>query len=118
MQVKTTYIADDGREFDDEQECYEYEADLAREAIQDSVFFFNDTGNRLPLTREGMSEAYFVVSKSADASRQASELFEGYNNPFDITCNTGIWYYDDNWRSADDLFDLMDTIKKIQAQMQ
>ena len=37
MQTKTTYIADDGSEFEREDECEQYELDSAYDSVRDTI---------------------------------------------------------------------------------
>lgn len=49
MEIKTTYIAFDGKEFDDEDSCIEYEGKIRYSALLTQAKFYNYKGEELTL---------------------------------------------------------------------
>ena len=68
MRVIKTYIADDGKRFDSEYECMEYEEKLRSNKFADSAFLFDQDGKKLPLTGDGFEQAYFIICKTEEAA--------------------------------------------------
>lgn len=107
MEIKTTYVADDGVEFDTEQECYEYEHRYDNIA-KSGVVFFDSKHNRMPTDdivycAERCLGVYVPTEESA---KLVHELFRelgcespwsDYSSIFDI----GYFVYESEWVAID-----------------
>ena len=69
MTEYTTYIAFDGEEFDDEDDCLAYERQLKADTYKNKIFFFNEKGKPVPLDVEDLDDVYFVNIKTEDATQ-------------------------------------------------
>lgn len=96
--MRTVYIADDGKEFNDEYECQNYEFKLRHPNIE-SIEIYDKDGNRLKdLFLERTYElAYRVIIKSKNEIKDINSLTRrmGYYG-FNTINDTGIWIYDEN----------------------
>lgn len=118
MKVISTYIADDGTEFENSWECEKYEAKCRSNKFKDVALLFDEKGQRLPLTDKGFEKANFIVAKTVEAAEyMVDEFGPGWTTPWDeYGVVAGMWYYDggdDGWGDVKELFALVDTIKKI-----
>ena len=107
MEIKTTYVADDGVEFDTEQECYEYEHRYDN-IVKSGVVFFDSKHNRMPTDdiiycAERCLGLYVPTEESA---KLVHELFRelgcespwmDYYDNFDI----GYFVYESEWVALD-----------------
>ena len=110
MWVKKSYVAEDGTEFSNEQECQEYEDNLRNEGyrcLEDYIRFYNRVGNPIPYSKLRNSLVYYAkvdfipdwsIGKVANAWEDIvpEELADRID-----CCGTG-WYIsdgDDNWES-------------------
>lgn len=95
--MKTIYVAEDGKQFRDKEECRIHEANL----FKDRIFLFNKQGKRLPLTRDGLTESDILICSDDKA---ASFLFDMFQNNFILPWNkksnvtAGTW----QWRTEND----------------
>lgn len=67
MEEITMFRANDGKMFDDEDECYEYEAELAAKVVQGQIALFGATYNPLPLAPEQVDEAFYARIDTEEA---------------------------------------------------
>ena len=107
MEIKTTYVADDGVEFDTEKECYEYEHRYD-DITKSGVVFFDSKHNRMPTDdiiycAERCLGLYVPTEESA---KLVHELFRelgcespwlNYYDNFDI----GYFVYESEWVAID-----------------
>lgn len=85
MRIEYTYIADDGTEFDNEEECREYEN---RQKMNfESVVLFDDTFHRLTEPTSGTFEAVWYM-KILDG-KKATDLIDWVNDQCGI-CMDGL----------------------------
>lgn len=118
MKVITFYVAEDGKKFQEEEECIKYENQLLAEAVKEEALIFGENGNRLELTRENFGgKAYVLYAKTQKAAEYFIRAFEGYENPWDSNIENacpGCWYYvGGNWVAVKDIFETADMIRKI-----
>ena len=82
MEVKTTYIANDGTEFEDREECLAYETSLASEC--DFVKLYDNDGNLIdwnPDDYDGMwNHLYYIVIEP----HREEEAEEWWANSFGV----------------------------------
>ena len=78
MEIKTTYIAFDGKEFDDEDLCMEYEIQKKYYASLNAVHFYNFKGQERHLKNVVTGEAdsiFFVYLPTKEAVESAKEIW-------------------------------------------
>ena len=118
MIERITYIADDGTEFDDEDECLAYEAELNFGAFKDHVFLFNSVRSPLSFSLDNFEASYYVVinDDSAAASFVAAMEAEGYS---ELPRAKGVYKYNtrkDKWENLHEkLADLTELIEELTA---
>lgn len=87
MKEISMYVADDGKMFDDEDECREYELKQALGNFQDGITLYGYNGNKVEINdfsgdaiefRGLIDEAYFIKATSADALEALTDLFYEY----------------------------------------
>ena len=107
MEIKTTYVADDGVEFDTEKECYDYEHRYDN-VVNSGVVFFDSKHNRMP-TNDIVDCAerclgFYVPNE--ESAKLVHELFReigcespwsDYYDNFDI----GYFVYENEWVAID-----------------
>jgi hypothetical protein len=104
MQEITKWVADDGKEFDDEYDCRVYEWNVRLNAVKDQMKWYNSDGDKLEVSfRTDFAYATFV---QVDTSEAAEVLYDfcydqGYycpcvdeNNRFDPD-RLGRFWWDD-----------------------
>ena len=76
MEIKTTYIAFDGKEFDDEDLCTEYEGKIRYPALLEQAKFYDRRGNRVApqYVINDSDLAYFVSLPTEEAVKQYKKL--------------------------------------------
>lgn len=118
MIEKITYIAFDGKEFADEDECLEYEAELNFGAFKGHVFLFDSERKPMPFSLANF-EACFYVSINDDhaaASFVTAMEAEGYS---ELPRAKGIYEYNtrrDKWENLrEKLTDLTELIEELAA---
>jgi hypothetical protein len=110
MWIKRSYVAEDGTEFSNEQDCQEYEDNLRNkgyQCLEDYIHFYNRVGNLIPYSKLRNNLVYyakvdFIPNWNDDQVVQAWEdvVPEELADRIDC-CGTG-WYIsdgDDNWDS-------------------
>lgn len=109
----TRYIAEDGKVFDDEYKCREYEGSLH---INNVSFFVYSDGNikkMLPTISDNVANADIIVIKTMDGARWVDEACEenGIKSLFDgKEFKTGIFVYneyEDGWDDWEEYFKRM-----------
>lgn len=68
------FEAFDGKQFDDEQECYEYELEQKAEKLTGDVILWNHSHNILPLSTAGYEEAMYVQVNTEEGAQYLEEL--------------------------------------------
>lgn len=104
MREEITYIACDGKRFDDETACLEYEASLRNDQIDGKIYFWNLSREPLSLTMRTAEHAFFIYVKDKSAVPYVCELFEeaGCDSPWSNVPpeDNTLYYYDtvtDEW---------------------
>lgn len=118
------YIAEDGKEFETEKECFDYEMSLLYGNVikNKELQMFN----QMKKETTDIKDCYYFKCDSIDACELFIELSnrEGLETPFiegqygNGTCKvkSDIWYYDiyhNEWISVKDLEDKIKEIKEI-----
>lgn len=101
MTEKILYIADDGAEFEDEEECLNYEKTLGFDFIKDEITFWDEHFKKLNIDEKDL--AYKVCYVKIDTEK-AYDWFnnflweEGYHALDKCVSNrpklTGLYFYD------------------------
>lgn len=88
MEEITMFRANDGKMFDDEDECRDYESELAIGAINGQIALFSGSRKQLPLTRQSVDEALY-------ARIDTEEAFDWFKDAlYDIGAPTeGLYWY-------------------------
>lgn len=99
------YIADDGKEFENYDDCLKYECKTLEERFKEEFFLFDNKGNLLPLNSNSYAEAKYLLCKTEEASRALSHVIEeswGFEVPGKNL--VGCWIFSDKlcyWSKAD-----------------
>ena len=135
MEIKTTYIAFDGKEFDDEDSCMEYEFQKKYHASLNAAHFYNRRGQEKSLDTVISNEANYIFMAYLP-TEEAIETFkdlwkeEGLIGTNNVT-KPGFYFYEDCmcedeelWHLVDDFpeyianqFNSYETAKKIKEQL-
>ena len=67
MEIMTMFRADDGKMFDDEDECREYEYELAKDAVKGQIALFGVKRNLLSLNRQVIDDTYYARIDTKEA---------------------------------------------------
>ena len=67
MTEYTTYVAFDGSEFDDEDDCLAYERTMKATDYEGEIFFYDASLEPVPLHVEDLDDVYFVNIKTEKA---------------------------------------------------
>lgn len=105
MEIKTTYIAFDGKEFDDENLCAEYESATKYPALLTQAKFYNYKGEKLTLqsiiNEDDVADIINLPTK--DAVKQFKELDMVVTDDIKIP---GFYFYEDTgnkyWHRVED----------------
>jgi hypothetical protein len=86
MEVIQQYKASDGKMFDDEDECLEYEAEIAANRYQDNIACLDDNSKPIPLSDVflyGISKVYYMK-----ISEEGNDNFTDFSSTFLNICST------------------------------
>ena len=110
MTEYTTYVAFDGSEFDDEDDCLAYERTIQATDYEGEIFFYDSYHKPLPLHTEDLDDVYFVNIRTEKACQWFVDRCRdcGSTNPWSYDPRrkeefplTGFFWYDTNgdyWR--------------------
>lgn len=112
------YVADDGTEFEDEQECLRHEAGCRAFELKGQVVLLD--GRFCPIPLSDLSEwkyAWFIYAKDAQSLQDLSNIWDvnliGTIPPsFLVENKTGLFAYDEN---LDDWYHMGTRIQEIQS---
>ena len=115
MKTKTIYIAFDGREFEDETECYEYEMDKQFAEIQNELVMKDSKGNMVDII--DFDSCDYLVCKT---KRAAEILYEwavgyfGYNVPWNTkhAADEGYYFYNYDTEQWEDIEEKIDELEE------
>ena len=105
MIEKTIYVAFDGKEFDDENECERYESKELQDKYGKDLLVYNEDGELIPFDNDYhlSQDSSYVVCKSEEALNYLNKTFNDnrvnkidYNGKFPVS-----FYYDfmtDKWK--------------------
>ena len=104
MEEVTYWRADDGKIFDDEDDCRDYEFSLNAKALEGRVFLLDRYCRPLPLTDyNSYTDAYFIFMVDDSAWSDLYDAWPDFDSyfPHDLhDADAGLWAYDDhedNW---------------------
>ena len=117
------FEAFDGKQFDDEQECYEYELELKAKTLTEDLFFLNSRHDILPLSTAGYEQAVYVRVNTEESAQYLEELAVtvGLATPwgYDNAPRPGKWIYVEDearhfdWLEFGDLEDFYNTCEVV-----
>ena len=113
MEIKNIYVSYDGKEFETEEECLEYERMGESEG---AVKLFNADGHECletdPVERYERADYIYVLDEEkADAYFNRIQEYSGYTVPYDAKVGH-IYAYDVD---DCDYYDLMERVEKLMA---
>lgn len=99
MIIKQLYIADDGTEFEDEEECVKYEQEKEAFGIRGMAFLLTEDYKLLPLLPKSLEDAWFIVIEDTEAIPLLIEWSKQYGiyHPWDrysrLPHHPGIYFF-------------------------
>ena len=110
--MKTIYIADDGKEFDDEDDCKDYEG-TQRLKNSKGIKFYNEDLELITDTR-GLDDVYYAFVKTDKDAAEARDIINEWVGmyAFKTVTHAGYWMYRDD---KDDFAVIDDEIRKQSA---
>lgn len=105
----TKWIADDGKEFEDYDECRDYEIGLELKEISDAVHLYDWQKRPLPLDESHLEDAHYIMIETRSAFNRLEELNDehfsvnlpsnqGFTSP-------GLYFWDgddDEWKHLEE----------------
>lgn len=109
MEIKITYVAFDGKEFNDENLCLEYEGEIRYPALLEQAKFYDSRGNRI-IPRYAINDddaVYFINLPTEEAVKQYKELEKTAGGVgVDNIDKPGFYFYEDThgkyWHTVKD----------------
>ena len=104
MKEKTVYIAFDGEEFEDYNDCERYESKELQNKYGESLFVYNEDGKKISLDEDCRlcQDSYYITCKTKEALDYLNKIFDGYVNTIDYDGKfPASFYYDftaDRWK--------------------
>ena len=118
MTEKTIYIAFDGKEFEDENECERYESKELQDKYGKDLLVYNEDGKLIPFDNDYRlsQDSAYVVCKSEEALNYLNKTFNDNRvNKIDYNGNfPASFYYDfttDEWK------EIKSRIKELQDEI-
>lgn len=109
--MEIIYKAFDGKVFDDEEECLDYELEVKTENFtkNNHLVFLDEDGNRLKVSVfKALSDAEFIFIATENAFEIIKKVGEDYGLAFPRKC--GFWKWDEShedWANVDDKIEKM-----------
>lgn len=116
--MTTIYIADDGKQFEYEDECLAYEKEIRIKRFSNAIFIFDEEGKQLEFNKSNFEISYYILCKTKEAAAYMYNEFCDYDLPWGTLeeISAGLWYYDgDEWLPVDGILEKARIIKKIQS---
>ena len=116
MIEKTIYIADDGTEFDNEDECLRYESKIALSELGDRILFFDENRRPLELSCDNYEKCFYIVIKDESAISHFISTMEdeGYS---ELPHSVGVYEYNtytDKWVNlSEKVANIINLIKEL-----
>ena len=112
------YVADDGTEFEDEQECLAYETEQSAKKLKGKVVLLNAGFKVIPLgTLADWDRAFFIFAKDVSALHELRDVWDcdltgSYPPDFLNGDTAGLFAYDEDY---DNWYHMGTRIQEIQA---
>ena len=112
------YIAEDGTEFEDEQECFAYETEQSAKRLKGKVVLLDADFKVIPLgSLADWDKAYFIFTKDVSALHELRDVWDWdltslYPPNFLNEDTAGLFAYDDD---ADSWYHVGTFLQEIQA---
>ena len=112
------YIADDGTEFEDEEECLRHETGCRAQKLKGQVTLLDENFRLIPLSDLGQWEnAWFIYAKDIQALRDLSDVWDwdltGMRAPRFLFADTpGLFAYDE---TIDEWYHVGTRLQEIQS---
>ena len=112
------YVADDGTEFEDEQECFAYETEQSAKKLKGKVVLLDADFKVIPLhALADWDRAYFIFTKDVSALHELRDVWDWdltglYPPDFLNEDIAGLFAYDDD---ADGWYHMGTRIQEIQS---
>lgn len=116
MTTKTvrTYYADDGTEFDNFIDCFDYENQDKYKEFENTALIFHEFGHQMPLNSNNFKHAAYIKAVTNEAAQFMAKTFKKFHTPWntnsydDLNDNypitAGGWAYKgDRWISTTEL---------------
>lgn len=110
MEIIARYVAKDGQEFNNENDCLKHEQQLILFSLAESCLFIDSCGNEINIDDviDEFDSVKYVFVKTDEAAETLQDLLsENYRTPWDsYGYVAGAWTLDDNydcWKSLADL---------------
>ena len=111
MFEKITYIAEDGKEFSNKNECIEYEKSNIAFLTESKILFFNESGLQMKLPfNKLMNLTSYIYIPDFSAFRKLEDFNDDYG--YDIPNSEGFWYWDNEKSEYVDVYDKKNDIEK------
>lgn len=114
MIEKITYVADDGAEFEDEDECLEYEKLMRFGSVEKDITFWDEHFRRLNIENPALADKAFYVKIDTENAYDWFNNYlynEGYTTLADCITHrpklVGLYFYDscrDVWKQLEGEF--------------
>lgn len=120
MKEIVTYEAFDGTQFDNENECYEYERMKLSGEYSGQIHFFDYSKKPLKISCNA-DEVYYAIVETVEAAMWWNDSCsaEGLNQPFENRdCKTGFYWYDDHDNKWKCLQEEMDKLQLMADEFQ
>lgn len=114
--------ADNGKEFETEEECYEYEHRF--DVIKERAIIYTVDGKPFDFNRYSVDycvcECGGMYVPDVETAQALKDVFdeEGYSSPWDNwdeEFSTGFFYFDDEWVNLDTEINRLDDIRRSYA---
>lgn len=94
--MRIIYEAFDGKQFEDEKECEQYEIEKKVSTVKEEILFLTFDFEKLPINEEELEQCYYLIIKTEKAFKifeKITENWSTYNLPEDL--GVGAWFYDE-----------------------
>lgn len=116
MEEVVYWRADDGKIFEDEDECREYEFGLAAEELDGQVFLLDTHFHKLPLSNyHSYTDAYYIFLTEDDTWSDLYDRWPDFDSYFPRELHhakAGLWVYDD---AVDSWYHMGQRIAELQS---
>ena len=121
MWEKVVYVANDGTEFENEEQAFEYEMKDAATILQNSDHFVAYDSNGRPMKTEiseleyTLENAYFMSIRTEEAAEALKNAQSAYNVGMPVPEEIGHFRWDDNYSEWHELLDELEELNNAWA---